>query len=144
MNEKRLAFETIYARNHVTCLFDMNTPGVVLADTFRQLSKNGVHAFLEYSRGFKEAYRTKITDDGVEAFLTVDHGKTVERTYVPWEAVAAVLENTGKQLIPRESWDPHFVIVQDQQVALKTLPAKLEDDIPPDLSKWTMAAGAEG
>lgn len=97
---KRLAFETLMDSGTVRVLFRHAHPDVCIP--LRAIAKSQYVA-LDYSKKFSMPL-FKVTDDGIRAKLTF--GGVEEHTFVPWDAVVAVLQN-GKVM---ETWDECILI----------------------------------
>ena len=97
---KRLAFETLMDLGTVRVLIWHGHPDVCVP--VKAIGKSRYVA-LDYSKKFSMPL-FKVTDDGIRAKLSF--GGVEEHTFIPWDAVVAVLQN-GKVM---EFWGEGIVV----------------------------------
>jgi len=125
-SDKKLAFETAFDSGHVMVIVDISNPQVTLPDIARSRSNDGRHLALAYSRTFVEA-SIQVKNEGLHAGLAFGKPHTRHKTFVPWSAVIAIIQN-GMIL---ESWHHQY---RDPQEHI---------DLTVDDLKWFSTTAAE-
>ena len=97
---KRLAFETLMDSGKVRVLFIQRHPDAIVPE---KAQTDSSYLAFDYSKQFSMP-GFKVSDEGIQAKLSF--GGVTEYTFVPWDAVVALIQN-GKVM---ESWSEGFVI----------------------------------
>lgn len=89
VDNKRLAFETVFEQGAVRVVFDVEDPDIVVPKLVKKQYKQTRYVAFDYSMAFV-GVKTTISDIGIKANLSF--GGKSHNTVIPWTAVRAIIQ----------------------------------------------------